>query len=79
MKRKFKLTEKSHTAMIEARINLRKSQKEIAALIGIRQPMYCKLENGDTPVTAPIAEKLAPILGLTELQLLYPERYKAVA
>jgi transcriptional regulator with XRE-family HTH domain len=52
------------------------SATEVAKAVGINQSYYSKIERGFKPAPD-IAEKLALFFGhtVTELQILYPERY----
>ena len=50
---------------------------EVARSVKVDQSHYSKIETGKIRATAPIAERLALHFGhaLTELQIIYPERY----
>jgi transcriptional regulator with XRE-family HTH domain len=53
------------------------SQMQVAARVGINQSHFSKIERGDVKPTPEVAEKLARFFGhaITELEILYPERY----
>lgn len=51
------------------------SQQEMAALLGTTQSQISKYENGETLPSLESAAEIAKKLGISELELLYPERY----
>lgn len=52
---------------------------KVAEDVQINQSYYSKLENGNAKPSPEVAEKIALYFGhgITELELLYPERYPA--
>ena len=48
-----------------ARESAKMSQAEIAAKIGVSQPAYCYMENGDKIPSLPVAKQLAKILNVS--------------
>lgn len=51
------------------------TQVAVAEAVGIQQSFYSKVENGEASASLENAAKLANFLDLTELEVLYPERY----
>lgn len=49
------------------------TQKELAELVGTSQPQIKRLESGDRELTPAWAKKLAPHLGVTAMQIVFPE------
>ena len=64
------------TPLKRARIRRNLTQLAVADATGIRQGYFSRLENGEAP-SPETAAKLAAYFGgeLTELEILYPERY----
>ena len=55
------------------------TQRVVAEAAGIRPAYYCRVENGVSTASAEVAAKIALYFGgmLTELEILYPERFVA--
>jgi transcriptional regulator with XRE-family HTH domain len=51
------------------------SQQDVATAVGINQGFYSRLENGDTRVSAEIAEKLADYFRVDVDQIFTPTEY----
>lgn len=52
------------------------SQKDLARMAGTSQPQINRLESGERELTAPWAKRLAPHLGVTPVDLIFPEMSK---
>lgn len=63
------------TPLRRARIQAGLSQSELAEKVGITQGSLSEMERMECRPSPDVAEKLAAILGVSEMQLLYPQRY----
>ena len=65
--------------LLQARKRRRLTQEEVAAGCGLTQSYYGKLELRQASPSPETAAKIATFFGheITEMQLLYPERYEA--
>lgn len=61
------------TALRELRETAGLSQQKLADLVGTSQPQIKRLEAGERKMTRPWALRLAPVLGVTPEQMLFPE------
>lgn len=52
------------------------SQLELAKMAGTSQPQIKRLESGERELTAPWAKRLAPYLGVSPVDLIFPEMSK---
>lgn len=57
------------------RVSRELSQVKLAELLGIAQSLVSKYENGDVTPSIEKAAEIAAKLGMSELELLYPDRY----
>lgn len=64
------------TPLKKARLKQQLSQAALAEKVGISQAALSVFELGDKRPSPDTAEKLARELGISELELLYPERFK---
>jgi DNA-binding XRE family transcriptional regulator len=64
------------TPLRKARCDQNKTQAEIASAIGLTEASLSRIERGQQAPSAAIAAKLAILLGISELEILYPERFK---
>lgn len=51
------------------------NQAQLAELLGIAQSQVSKYESGDITPSIEKAAEIAAVLGMSELELLYPERF----
>jgi transcriptional regulator with XRE-family HTH domain len=58
-----------------ARVARELSQVKLAELLGIAQSLVSKYENGEVTPSIDKAAQIAAVLGMSELELLYPERF----
>jgi len=58
-----------------ARKRLNLNQAQAAVLLDTTQASISKYESGEVTPSTEVAAKLAAKLGMSELELLYPERY----
>ena len=67
------------TPLRKARLNARMTIQEVAAAINCDPGNLSRMERGKQRPSAEVAEKLAHIFSaeLTEIQILYPERYQS--
>lgn len=49
----------------EARVAAGMSQADVAKAIGVSQPAYCYIENGDKMPSLPVAKQLSKILNVS--------------
>lgn len=64
------------TPLKKARAEAQLSQAALADQIGVSQAAIASFESGEKRPSPETAEKLAAALGISELALLYPERFK---
>ena len=67
--------------LFQARNRRKLTQAEVATACGVTQSFYAKLEQREASPSTETAAKLAAFFGheITEMQLLYPERYEVLA
>gem|GEM_PF-3494436 len=66
--------------MRRARLNANRTLTDVAHAAGIAKGTLSRIETGGYTASTKLAEKLSSILGnVTELEILYPERYPAKA
>lgn len=51
------------------------SQAGLAEVVGVSQATISSIENMIEPTSPAIAEKIANVLGISEMEILYPKRY----
>lgn len=66
---------KKETPLARARKAAGLTQIQLAEKIGVLQSTISRLERGQDSASPSTAEKLAGVLGISELEILYPERY----
>ncbi len=66
-----------NTPLKQVRISLGHTQEAVASAVGIKQPFYSRIENGEGTPSPETAAKIARYFGhrISELQILFPERY----
>lgn len=61
------------TPMRDARKRLGMTQKQLAEQVGISQAHICNLEKEKEQASPDLAKRLATALGITVMQILFPE------
>lgn len=61
--------------LYRARLSAGLTQNQLAEKSGVLQSTISRLERGQDSASPSTAEKLASVLGISELEILYPERY----
>lgn len=66
---------KRHAPLIAARKAKRMTQIDLAKAIESAQSTVSRIENGNASVTPQLAARIAAVLEVSEMQLLYPTRF----
>lgn len=67
------------TPLKKARKDKGYSQAGLAEVVGVSQTTISDLERMREKTSPDVAEKIATVLGISEMEILYPERYQLQA